>query len=51
MTLPTKRIAGIGEVGNCDEELSGYLGSAAQGRAILDVVARIKQANPRALYL
>lgn len=44
-------IAGIGELGNCDAVLSGYLGSAAQGRAILDVVARIKQANPRALYL
>lgn len=43
-------IAGIGELGNCDAVLSGYLGSAAQGRAILDVVARIKQANPRALY-
>ncbi|HBO8901331.1 TPA: pyridoxal kinase, partial [Pseudomonas aeruginosa] len=36
-------IAGIGELGNCDAVLSGYLGSAAQGRAILDVVARIKQ--------
>lgn len=44
-------IAGIGELGNCDAVLSGYLGSAVQGRAILDVVARIKQANPRALYL
>ncbi len=44
-------IAGIGELGNCDAVLSGYLGSAAQGRAILDVVARIKQANPRVLYL
>ncbi|WP_374979409.1 pyridoxal kinase PdxY [Pseudomonas solani] len=44
-------IAAIGELGNCDAVLSGYLGSAAQGREILEVVARIKQANPRALYL
>ena len=44
-------ISNIGELGNCDAVLSGYLGSAAQGRAILSAVARIKQANPRALYL
>ncbi|SDO60611.1 pyridoxal kinase PdxY [Pseudomonas jinjuensis] len=44
-------IAAIGELGNCDAVLSGYLGSAAQGRAILEVVARIRQANPRAVYL
>lgn len=44
-------ISNIGELGNCDAVLSGYLGSAAQGRAILAAVARIKQANPRALYL
>ncbi len=44
-------IAAIDELGQCDAVLSGYLGSAAQGRAILDVVARIKQANPRAVYL
>lgn len=44
-------IAAIGELGNCDAVLSGYLGSAAQGREILEAVARIKAANPRALYL
>jgi pyridoxine kinase len=44
-------IAQIGELGNCDAVLSGYLGSAAQGRAILEVVARIREANPRAIYL
>lgn len=44
-------IAGIGELGQCDAVLSGYMGSAAQGRAILTGVARIKAANPRALYL
>ena len=51
--IPTlvEGIAAIGELGNCDAVLSGYLGSAAQGREILEVVARIKRANPRALYL
>lgn len=44
-------IANIGELGNCDAVLSGYLGSAEQGRAILEVVQRIKAVNPRALYL
>lgn len=44
-------ISNIGELGNCDAVLSGYLGSADQGRAILSVVQRVKQANPRALYL
>jgi len=44
-------ISTIGELGNCDAVLSGYLGSAAQGRAILSVVQRIKAANPKALYL
>jgi len=44
-------IATIGELGNCDAVLSGYLGSAAQGRAILEVVRRVKATNPHALYL
>jgi pyridoxine kinase len=44
-------IAAIGELGNCDAVLSGYLGTADQGRAILTGVARIKAANPKALYL
>ncbi|WLH12739.1 pyridoxal kinase PdxY [Pseudomonas hefeiensis] len=44
-------IAAIGELGNCDAVLSGYLGSAAQGRAILAGVTRIKACNPKAIYL
>ena len=44
-------ISAIGALGECDAVLSGYLGSAEQGRAILAGVARIKAANPRALYL
>ncbi|MHC6228126.1 pyridoxal kinase PdxY [Pseudomonas sp. X10] len=44
-------IAAIGELGHCDAALSGYLGSAEQGREILAGVERIKAVNPRALYL
>ncbi len=35
---------------HCDGVLSGYVGSAEVGAAILDAVAAVKQANPRALY-
>jgi pyridoxine kinase len=34
----------------CDGVLSGYMGSAAIGEAILDAVARVKRANPAARY-
>ncbi|WP_040260383.1 pyridoxal kinase PdxY [Pseudomonas massiliensis] len=44
-------IGAIGELGNCDAVLSGYLGSADQGEAIMQAVAAVKSANPRALYL
>ena len=39
-----------GVLGRCDGVLSGYMGSAAIGTAILDAVARMKRANPRAQY-
>lgn len=35
----------------CDAVLSGYLGDAATGAAILEAVAMVKAANPQALYL
>lgn len=44
-------IADIGALSQCDAVLSGYMGSAAQGKAVLQVVERVKQANPDALYL
>ena len=34
----------------CDGVLSGYLGSADVGDAVLDAVAQVKRANPRARY-
>src|SRR5579875_1712990 len=41
-------IAARGVLGACDAVLSGYLGDAAIGGAVLDAVARAKAANPRA---
>jgi pyridoxine kinase len=34
----------------CDGVLSGYLGGSDIGEAVLDAVARVKRANPAALY-
>jgi len=39
-----------GVLGACDGVLSGYMGDAAIGQAILDASARVKAANPAALY-
>ena len=39
-----------GVLAPCDGVLSGYMGSAGIGAAILDAVARVKRANPRARY-
>jgi pyridoxine kinase len=56
-TVPAGEIAtlfeGIAELGvlpRCDAVLSGYLGEAETGPVLLDIVARVKEANPRALY-
>jgi pyridoxine kinase len=43
-------IADLGVLGNCDAVLSGYLGAAETGPVLLDIVARIKAANPKALF-
>ena len=37
-------------MGECDGVLSGYVGSADIGEAILDAVATVKRANPSAQY-
>ena len=39
-----------GVLGECDGVLSGYVGSADIGGAILDAVAAVKRANPAATY-
>jgi pyridoxine kinase len=43
-------IADRGVLGTCDGVLSGYMGDASIGEAILDAVARVKTAHPGALY-
>jgi len=46
-------VAGIeqrGVLGECDGVLSGYMGSAEIGMAILEAVATVKRANPGAKY-
>ena len=46
-------LAGIGDrgvLGDCTAVLSGYLGSTDIGQAVLGAVARVRQANPGAVY-
>ncbi|MBX3528752.1 MAG: pyridoxal kinase PdxY [Rhodoblastus sp.] len=46
-------VTGIEERGvlpKCDGVLSGYMGDAAIGEAVLEAVAKVKAANPRAQY-
>ena len=43
-------IAARGALARCDGVLSGYMGDAAIGEAILDAVAQVKAARPDALY-
>lgn len=40
-----------GQLPTCDAVLSGYMGDAALGAAILDTVAQVRAANPKALYV
>ena len=56
-TVPASTIAtlfeGIAELGvlpRCDAVLSGYLGEVETGPVLLDIVTRVKKANPRALF-
>ena len=43
-------VAARGVLARCDGVLSGYMGSADIGQAILGAAARVRAANPRALY-
>jgi pyridoxine kinase len=43
-------IAARGALPTCDGVLSGYMGSAETGAAILDAVATVKAVNPHALW-
>jgi len=50
ITELVKGIAERGVLGRCDGVLSGYMGSAETGPAILDAVAQVKAANAKARY-
>ncbi|MDF7666685.1 pyridoxal kinase PdxY [Orbaceae bacterium ESL0727] len=41
----------IKELRRCDAVLSGYMGSPEQGNAIIEIVKKVKAANPNAIYL
>ena len=43
-------LAGHDWISDVDAVLSGYLGSAEQGPAVLDAVTRVKSANPKAIW-
>jgi pyridoxine kinase len=43
-------IAALGALARCDAVLSGYVGDAETGEAVLDAALRVKAANPRALW-
>ncbi|MGK5114788.1 MULTISPECIES: pyridoxal kinase PdxY [unclassified Geodermatophilus] len=43
-------IAERGVLGRCDAVLSGYLGSADIGHAVVQTVQRVREANPAAVY-
>ena len=55
--LPAEDVADViqgiedrGVLSECDAVLSGYVGDASVGQVVLDAVARVKAANPRAIY-
>ena len=43
-------IAAIHMLPRCDAVLTGYIGAAAQGEVILDIVKKVKAANPHAWF-
>src|SRR5271154_4545739 len=43
-------IAGLGILPRIDAGLSGYLGDAATGPVLLDIVERVRSANPEAIF-
>ena len=43
-------VAALGVLPQVDAVLSGYLGDAATGPVLLDIVERVRAANPRALF-
>ncbi|MGM3176245.1 pyridoxal kinase PdxY [Dickeya lacustris] len=50
LTEIAQGIGNIGHLKECDAVLSGYIGSPEQGGHILEIVRRVKEANPNAIY-
>ena len=57
LVFPPEHITAIGEgleaigvLPRCDAVLTGYIGSAEQGGVILDLIAKVKAANPGAIF-
>lgn len=50
ITEITDGLEAIGKLPQCDAVLTGYMGSAQQARIVTEVVARVKKANPDAVY-
>ena len=50
MTEITVGLENIDVLKNCNAVISGYIGAAEQGNRILDIVSRVKKANPNAIY-
>jgi pyridoxine kinase len=51
--LAGELVAGLedrGILGNCEAVLSGYMGDAGVGRAVMEAVRRVRAASPGALY-
>lgn len=44
-------VAELGVLARCDAVLTGYIGDVALGQAALDAVAKVRAANPKALWL
>ncbi|MFV0549503.1 MAG: pyridoxal kinase, partial [Limnobaculum xujianqingii] len=50
LTDIVRGISEINQLVRCDVVLSGYIGSPEQGKSILNAVASVKAANPKARY-
>ncbi len=50
LTAIADGIAATGALPRCDAVLTGYIGSAEQGGAVMDIVAKVKAANPAAVF-
>jgi pyridoxine kinase len=51
--LVEELVAGLedrGILGNCEAVLSGYMGDAGIGRAVMDAVRKVRERSPKALY-